>query len=230
MSVMSSTTWRCCACVSTQVKIWFQNHRYKLKKSRQENDAFSLSPRRVAVPVLVRDGVPCLGPTYHNAAVDAFHRSPSTPYIPSAAAYQPPLAISGHVSRAVEPAAASSHHPLLFASATSSRHHRPLPTGFASTVMCRGAEPPRGYSSNFQRGGNVADGPALSYGLGTTSYDASFNLTPNYGEIFSGHSAVPPPWWWIDSDTTVIHLACNHDLLFPLSARAVIFSFLVISR
>lgn len=45
-----------------QVKIWFQNHRYKLKRSRQEKglDLNPLpSPRRVAVPVLVRDGKPC---------------------------------------------------------------------------------------------------------------------------------------------------------------------------
>ncbi len=46
----------------TQVKIWFQNHRYKLKKARQERglDLTPLpAPRRVAVPVLVRDGKPC---------------------------------------------------------------------------------------------------------------------------------------------------------------------------
>lgn len=45
-----------------QVKIWFQNHRYKLKRARQEKglDLHPLpSPRRVAVPVLVRDGKPC---------------------------------------------------------------------------------------------------------------------------------------------------------------------------
>ncbi|XP_060564607.1 homeobox protein Nkx-2.2a-like isoform X1 [Ruditapes philippinarum] len=45
-----------------QVKIWFQNHRYKLKRARQEKglDLNPLpSPRRVAVPVLVRDGKPC---------------------------------------------------------------------------------------------------------------------------------------------------------------------------
>lgn len=53
---------------ANQVKIWFQNHRYKLKKSRQEigPDSYRAagfsgysSPRRVAVPVLVRDGKPC---------------------------------------------------------------------------------------------------------------------------------------------------------------------------
>lgn len=46
----------------TQIKIWFQNHRYKLKKARQEKGLEIIplpSPRRVAVPVLVRDGKPC---------------------------------------------------------------------------------------------------------------------------------------------------------------------------
>lgn len=66
----------------TQVKIWFQNHRYKMKRQakdkasqqqlqqdgggcQQTPGSQQQSPRRVAVPVLVKDGKPCQGSATH---------------------------------------------------------------------------------------------------------------------------------------------------------------------
>lgn len=83
----------------TQVKIWFQNHRYKYKKQTFEKGMMNegaplFTPRTVPVPVLVRDGQPCHGasvnnfgylrhdPTdfYHFPPVSSSYIAPSNPY------------------------------------------------------------------------------------------------------------------------------------------------------
>lgn len=83
----------------TQVKIWFQNHRYKYKKQSFEKGVMNegtplFTPRTVPVPVLVRDGQPCHGasvnnfgylrhdPTdfYHFPPVTSSYIAPTNPY------------------------------------------------------------------------------------------------------------------------------------------------------
>lgn len=77
----------------TQVKIWFQNHRYKTKRAQSEKGVYDpqhhqagslSSPRRVAVPVLVRDGKPCLSGSKQELAMAVANNAhmvlPPNPY------------------------------------------------------------------------------------------------------------------------------------------------------
>ncbi|KAG7217702.1 hypothetical protein INR49_021224, partial [Caranx melampygus] len=62
--------------------IWFQNRRYKCKRQRQDKSLEAAGqhhpppPRRVAVPVLVRDGKPCLGGTQSYPAAAPYASNP----------------------------------------------------------------------------------------------------------------------------------------------------------
>ncbi|XP_006561703.1 homeobox protein Nkx-2.8 isoform X2 [Apis mellifera] len=65
----------------TQVKIWFQNHRYKTKRAATEASGSGCSPRRVAVPLLIKDGKPCQSKLMEPATYPATGQVPMPPYI-----------------------------------------------------------------------------------------------------------------------------------------------------
>ncbi|TRZ11301.1 hypothetical protein HGM15179_015819 [Zosterops borbonicus] len=96
----------------TQVKIWFQNHRYKMKRARAEKgmEVTPLpSPRRVAVPVLVRDGKPCHTLKAQDLAAATFQTGiPFSAY--SAQSLQQHMQYNAQYSAASSPQYPTAHH------------------------------------------------------------------------------------------------------------------------
>uniref|UniRef100_A0A8C1DHE3 NK2 homeobox 8 n=1 Tax=Cyprinus carpio carpio TaxID=630221 RepID=A0A8C1DHE3_CYPCA len=101
----------------TQVKIWFQNHRYKMKRARIEcaQDLNQLPVlRRVVVPILVRDGKP-----YPNCAIDAEKGS----YIVPPTVPPSPFSVQGFQSLQQQTPFALLPTYQHFTNTTASRHH-----------------------------------------------------------------------------------------------------------
>ncbi|CAO2586330.1 Homeobox protein Nkx-2.1, partial [Lemmus lemmus] len=98
----------------TQVKIWFQNHRYKMKRQAKDKaaqqqlqqdsggggqQAQQQSPRRVAVPVLVKDGKPCQAGASAPGGAHPGHQPGSAGQSPDLAHHAAsPAALQGQVS------------------------------------------------------------------------------------------------------------------------------------
>ncbi|KAM7283110.1 homeobox protein Nkx-2.5 [Ixodes scapularis] len=95
---------------STQVKIWFQNRRYKCKRQKQDKslEMVAANARRVAVPVLVRDGKPAVP---FSASSYAIHPYPVFPNALAPPHGQTPDACSGTlVPKVYSPMAAPKPH------------------------------------------------------------------------------------------------------------------------
>ena len=158
----------------TQIKIWFQNHRYKCKRSmkdkvkqdrHQQNGTTPASPRRVAIPVLVKDGKPCTGTSGNTSNnTDHEHSTGSSSMDTSSAS----SSHGGHGNtNRTGSLNSSSHH-------ASSQSHSP--NGGMTSPQLHGSS---GHSSS-----GLPSGLTSTHGLGPA---AAIKYEQNSGPLSHGH-------------------------------------------
>lgn len=128
----------------TQVKIWFQNHRYKCKRQQKDKEKMEqhsptqcqTSPRRVSVPVLVKDGKTL------STSSDSLNQNPlhqvetKPPLLLQGGSESPPSSVhSVHTAHAHSVHAAPSIYPGTSLSSMNSMANYPTPAGAVSANM-----------------------------------------------------------------------------------------------
>ena len=155
----------------TQVKIWFQNHRYKCKRQQKDKDKLDSSassnasenspqphqgsqssPKKVAVPVLVKDGKPCSG----SGNSDSQNSQ-------SAHAHQTRVSSSSH-SHSQTGSSPSHVHSSSVKSSSNSLHGLPLTTGSSSTHCYSSSTTLSSPTSGLHNSLNYATPPSMNGG------------------------------------------------------------------
>ncbi|ROT84040.1 hypothetical protein C7M84_022774 [Penaeus vannamei] len=157
---------------SILVKIWFQNHRYKMKRAAKEkamseqgssaNSQSVGSPRRVAVPVLVKDGKPCPNGDDQDSTTHA-QSTPSTT----------PIASSQAQPSAVHHAAHHDHH---------------TSTSYSATVHHSGSHVISGLT-----GGGCSSPMMTEPVVGAVSSSATAGCLPPVSSISGDYARMTPP-------------------------------------
>lgn len=181
----------------TQVKIWFQNHRYKMKRAAKEkamseqgssaNSQSVGSPRRVAVPVLVKDGKPCPNGDDQDSTTHA-QSTPSTT----------PIASSQAQPSAVHHAAHHDHH---------------TSTSYSATVHHSGSHVISGLT-----GGGCSSPMMTEPVVGAVSSSATAGCLPPVSSISGDYARMTPPTHHMVTPPATPHNPPNM-CYFPLQGR-----------
>ena len=161
----------------TQVKIWFQNHRYKHKRQQKDKDKMDAqqkdgtynaqSPKRVAVPVLVKDGKPCTGTNSSESQQNQASSGPGQPLLNAAASSHQPGQHGGQQAAAqaasTNPAQAASYH-------DSKEGLLAGQTGTMSAVSSMNSMVSHTAASNLANGGAHLGASPLNYSSTANSY------------------------------------------------------------